>query len=91
MKNAWVAWRIGRCHGDYVGKGFSSSVAMKWTHLIKIEKERRCSVCTVSGNMTNRGAVSEPFYLEVPYFNMGITYQTKAKWLSEMSVTTKKP
>ena len=48
-------------------------------------------VCTGSGNMTHRGAVSESFYLEAPYFNMGIAYQTKAKRLSEMTVTTKKP
>ena len=41
--------------------------------------------------MTHRGAVSESFYLEAPYFNMGIAYQTKAKRLSEMTVTTKKP
>ena len=49
------------------------------------------SVCTGSGNMTHRGAVSELFYLEAQYFNMGIAYQTKAKWLSKMTVTTKKP
>ena len=41
--------------------------------------------------MTHRGAVSESFYLEAPYFNRGIAYQTKAKRLSEMTVTTKKP
>ena len=49
------------------------------------------SVCTGSGNMTHRGAVSELFYLGAPYFNMGIAYQTKAKQLSKMTVTTKKP
>ena len=48
-------------------------------------------VCTRSGNITHRGAVSESFYLEAPYFNRGIAYQTKAKRLSEMTVTTKKP
>ena len=60
---------------------------------INWSKSRRNAglVCSGSGNTTHRGAVSELFYLEAPYFNMGIAYQPKAKRLSEMTVTTKKP
>ena len=44
--------------------------------------------CNVSENMIHNGVVVESYCVATPYFNRGITYQTKAKRLFEMTVIT---
>ena len=42
--------------------------------------------CNVSENLIHNGVVVESYCVAAQYFNRGITYQTKAKRLFEMTV-----
>ena len=44
--------------------------------------------CNVIKNMIHNGVVVESYCVAAQYFNRGITYQTKAKRLFEMTVIT---
>ena len=45
-------------------------------------------VCSVSENMIHNCVDVESYHVATPYFNRGITYQTKAKRLFQMTVIT---